>query len=74
MEPVKLSDLILSAVAALQIHGDLPVWVELDILGYDDTDRYTGPMVFEPNVDLSKPSGWSKELDGNGVFVISGQG
>lgn len=50
LKPFMLSELIATAQTALKEHGDMIVWAEVEVLGRDDTERYSKPVSYPPVV------------------------
>ena len=52
--PLMLSDLIRVAQAALDAHGDVPVWVETCMPGYEHNEDHSLPVSDPPTVTYAR--------------------
>lgn len=50
LTPLMLSDLIRIAHAALAEHGDVPVWIETCVPGYEFNEEHSVPVSDAPTV------------------------
>lgn len=48
--PLMLSELIAHAQRSIAEHGDMPLWVTTQVLGYDDTVTHESPVAYDPDV------------------------
>ena len=51
---MKISTLIDHLNLIKEAHGDIPVWVEVDYVDYDDNASRRGPIMYEPLVQHEK--------------------
>ena len=73
--PLMLSQLIATAQAALDTHGDMICWLEASDLGYDDTIEISVPLSTAPEVvnrNVAKSRSYWLDQDFPKTFVISG--
>jgi hypothetical protein len=70
--PLMLSDLIRIAQAALTEHGDVPVWVETCVGGYEYNEEHSLPVSDPPMVTRARSLGayWPGKF--SQAFVIEG--
>lgn len=71
--PLMLSDLIRVAQAALQQHGDIPVWVQTTVAGYERDVCHSVPASDPPEVGRGRSMDryWPGRFDR--AFVIDGE-
>ena len=51
---MKISTLINHLNLIKEAHGDMPVWIEIDYVDYDDNVSRRGPIKFEPLIQREK--------------------
>lgn len=70
--PLMVSDLIRIAQAALDEHGDVPVWVETCVPGYEFNEEHSLPVSDPPTVTSARSlsSYWPGKF--SRAFVLDG--
>jgi hypothetical protein len=75
LKPLMLSELIIAAQKAIDIHGDMIVWVETMVAGYEYNEEHSLPVSDIPEVDnrnLAKQNGYWQDNEYIKSFIIQG--